>query len=196
MKKIALFGGSFNPPAIHHRLIVEELLKFFDEVIVLPCGLRPDKNSTNNVAPADRAAMAKLAFGGMKNVRLDLSDLQRQEFIRTYDLDQLLRAENPEAEIWQVVGADLVAGGRNGQSAIQTSWYRGAELWAEANFAVFTRVGYEIAESDLPPHHKFIISALSGSSTEVRTKIKKGKDFSDLVDSAVGEYIKEKKLYC
>ena len=38
--KIALLGGSFNPPGIHHLQIVEEVLKMnrFETVVVIPCG--------------------------------------------------------------------------------------------------------------------------------------------------------------
>ena len=47
MKKIGIFGGSFNPPGKHHRDIVEKLSDFFDEIIIVPCGGRPDKNFYN-----------------------------------------------------------------------------------------------------------------------------------------------------
>ena len=34
-KNIVVFGGTFNPPGLHHRLIAEALAKQFDEVIVV-----------------------------------------------------------------------------------------------------------------------------------------------------------------
>ena len=60
--RLALFGGSFNPPGLHHRQIAETLARHFDEVIVIPCGPRPDKPITNDVEPIHRAALADLTF--------------------------------------------------------------------------------------------------------------------------------------
>ena len=73
--KIAAFGGSFNPPGLHHRAIAEALARQFDRVDVIPCGPRPDKATVDDVDPAHRAAMAHLMFQGIPNVRVDESDL-------------------------------------------------------------------------------------------------------------------------
>ena len=50
-QRIAVFGGSFNPPGKHHRLIAELLAKDFDKVLVVPCGPRPDKATTQEIDP-------------------------------------------------------------------------------------------------------------------------------------------------
>ena len=44
--KIGLFGGSFNPPHLGHRILVETLLKkkIDDKVIVVPCLQQPFKD--------------------------------------------------------------------------------------------------------------------------------------------------------
>ncbi|MDB6137426.1 MAG: ppnK, partial [Verrucomicrobiaceae bacterium] len=60
--RIALFGGSFNPPGLHHQRIALALLARFDEVLVVPCGPRSDKSSTNMLPPVYRAAMTGMAF--------------------------------------------------------------------------------------------------------------------------------------
>jgi nicotinate-nucleotide adenylyltransferase len=46
METIALFGGSFDPPHIGHRAIVEHLLEldFIDKVVVMPTYLNPFKH--------------------------------------------------------------------------------------------------------------------------------------------------------
>jgi nicotinic acid mononucleotide adenylyltransferase len=148
-KSIAIFGGSFNPPGLHHAAIAQRLAEMFDEVRVIPCGPRPDKLVTGSVPPVYRAALADIVFGGLPKVIVDLSDFEQETFTRNHELQT--RFEH-EGEVWHVVGADLLAGGAKGESPIQQSWARGAELWQTANFAVLRRPGYEIDARDLPPH--------------------------------------------
>ena len=78
--QIAIFGGSFNPPGLHHRQIVEVMSREFDSVIVVPCGPRPDKETVNDVDPVHRAALADIAFRGIDRVQVELFDLNRPLF--------------------------------------------------------------------------------------------------------------------
>ena len=86
-RTIAIFGGSFNPSGAHHRAIAERLSSHFDEVVVVPCGPRPDKPVTNDVPPIYRAAMADMTFRDIPRVRVALFDLEASTFTRTVDLD-------------------------------------------------------------------------------------------------------------
>ena len=47
MKRIAIFGGSFDPPTISHMQVASETINLlgFDEVRLVPCGARPDKHN-------------------------------------------------------------------------------------------------------------------------------------------------------
>ena len=77
-RKIAVYGGSFNPPGLHHRHIVQELCRHFDSVLVVPCGPRPEKPSNDSIPPVYRAAMADVIFSGLPQVEVDLFDLERE----------------------------------------------------------------------------------------------------------------------
>jgi NAD+ kinase len=191
-RRIALFGGSFNPPHRDHLAIVQELSKQFDEVIVVPCGPRPDKPVTNDVELVDRAAMTDMTFGGLPRVRVDLFDLEQNSFTRTYDLESRYAAEG---EVWHVVGADLVQGGGRGASAIQTTWYRGSELWKTARFAVLCRPGFPLAEQDLPPHCQAFEIHKQLSSSLIRSRVFHRNEFHDALCPAVADYIERHRLY-
>lgn len=190
--RLALFGGSFNPPGLHHRQIAEALAKRFDEVIVIPCGPRPDKPITNDVDPIHRAALADLTFAGLPRVRVELFDLEANTFTRTSDLDQQYAAQG---EVWHVVGADLIAGGRHGRSPIQQHWRRGAELWRDARFAVLTRPGYALEREDLPPHAEVFETDFPGASTSIREQAFKRQDLDKLLTPAATAYIERYGLY-
>lgn len=191
-QKIVLFGGSFNPPGRHHETIVKELSKRFDRVIVIPCGTRSDKAGVDGIATIHRAAMVDLAFGRMKNVRVDLFDLEHNEYTRTIDLDRHYRGEG---EVWHAIGADLVQEGSRGCSVIQQEWKEGKRLWDTARFAVVQRRGYPWRTNDLPPQTRVIPLNLPGSSTEIRELLFNRKSISRLVSTSVSEYIFRHGLY-
>ena len=191
-ERIALFGGSFNPPGLHHRAIAATLSSRFDRVIVMPCGPRSDKIATNLLPPVYRAAMTDMTFSGMANVVVDLSDLEQEHFTRAHELDARFRTAG---EVWHVVGVDLIRGGGSGESEIQRSWERGTQLWAEAHFAVLTRPGYKLKKADLPPHSELIELNVPGASREIRAKLERGEDVSAFVAPKAFDYIQRYGLY-
>jgi NAD kinase/nicotinic acid mononucleotide adenylyltransferase len=190
--RLALFGGSFNPPGNHHAHIARELARHFDEVRVIPCGPRPDKPVTDSVPPVYRAALADMVFGGISGVKVDLSDFERDTFSRNHELQTRFETSH---EVWHVVGADLIAGGARGESAIQRTWDRGAELWQSANFAVMRRPGYDFDEKDLPPHSQIIDVLVDGASTTIRASLSRGERVDGLLHPRAQAYIRRYGLY-
>lgn len=191
-RSIAIFGGSFNPPGVHHAEIARRLSEVFDEVRVIPCGPRPDKPLTGSVPSVYRAALADIVFGGMPKVSVDLSDFEQETFTRNHELQSRFEAEG---EIWHVVGTDLIEGGGRGESLIQKTWQRGGELWAQANFAVLRRPGYQIDAQDLPPHSREIDLVIDGSSTLIRERLSSGKNVAELLHPRAQAYIERYGLY-
>lgn len=191
-KRLAVFGGSFNPPTCVHCDIARELAREFNEVIVVPCGPRPDKPSVNEIPAGHRGAMAELAFGGLRKVRVDLFDLASPVFTRTWQLEQRYCAR---AEVWHLIGADLFAGGARGESQIQREWERGPWLWSNLRFAVLARPGFVLEPADLPPQARLVRYLLPGSSSEMRERIEQNKSVRGLVPPKVEAYIAAYGLY-
>lgn len=191
-KRIAVYGGSFNPPGLHHWYIAAELQKLFDLVIVVPCGPRPDKLTTNDIETVARATMVDMAFAGLDKVRVDLFDLEHSTFTRTHALEERYAEEG---EVWHVVGTDLIVGGGADASQIHRSWWSGPELWQRLNFAVMQRPGYEVDPADLPPHHRLIPCEASGASSKIRELVLQRKPSTHLVVPRVAEYIERYGLY-
>lgn len=195
--RIAVYGGSFNPPCLHHQVIADKLAQEFDKVIVVPCGDgRTDKDSIKVVDSDDRAIMNNIAFYGLPNIELDLHDLKSGEYTPTYLLEERYAAQYPSAEIWHVVGSDLIVGGRDKNSQIQRTWKNGNEIWQTLKFCIIIRPGYELEPTDLPPVSRiYEIPRIYGSGTMVREKIANHEDLSSLLDGAVYEHIKAHQLY-
>ncbi|MEW6302035.1 MAG: NAD(+)/NADH kinase [Verrucomicrobiota bacterium] len=191
-KTVALFGGSFNPPGLHHRGIAERLIRHFDEVLVIPCGPRPDKQATNDVDPIYRAVMTDIAFRGLPRVAVELFDLEQATFTRTHQLQDMFAHRG---ELWHVVGTDLIQGGHKGRSYIQRFWQKGREIWERLNFAVIVRPGYHFNQADLPPHHHVIEFDCDGSSRSIRERLFRHQSITAMVTPEVEQYIDLHGLY-
>jgi NAD kinase/nicotinic acid mononucleotide adenylyltransferase len=189
---IAIYGGSFNPPGLHHRATVEMLCRHFDEVVIVPCGPRPDKPVTNDVDPIHRAAMVDLSFRGIPKARVELFDLESQTFTRTFDLDRRFQAEGI---VWHVVADEFIRGGQHNESIIQSNWTRGNELWNEANFAILNRSGGPLVLADLPRHNRVFTAERHGASLAIRNRAFHREPIADLVVAEVDAYIRRHRLY-
>jgi NAD+ kinase len=192
-KTIVVFGGSFNPPGLHHRRIAEALARQFDEVVVVPCGPQPDKPTTNDVEPIFRATLTHICFAGLPGVEVDLFDLEQATFCRPDELD---RRYAHRGEVWHLVSGELLIDGGAGRSYIHREWQDGPQLWQTLRFAVAASGPTPLDPADLPPHHRLLdLSAIPGSSSLIREKIFRREPFAYLVTPEVAAYIDRYGLY-
>lgn len=191
MKKLVIFGGSFNPPGNHHRAIAEALAGEFDDVVVVPCGPRDDKPAVD-VEPIYRATMVDMAFRGIPRVRVELFDLESKSFTRAIELEKKFSGQG---EVWHLIGTDLIRGGAKGESLIQKEWAQGATLWKNSRFVVAQRPGFTFDTKDLPPHHSILKLREEGSSSRLRDWIFHGKSIEGMVAKDVLSYIQRHELY-
>ena len=108
MKKIAIYGGSFDPPHKGHKLLAENLASVCgaEKVIIIPTALSPFKNSSSATAE-DRLDMCKLFF---KEDLFQISDIEIKRGGKSYTVDTLtqIKEENPEAELFLFMGDDML----------------------------------------------------------------------------------------
>lgn len=194
--RIAIFGGSFNPPCVHHIQIAEKLTEYFDKVVIAPCGMREDKLSANVVDMKHRIAMAKSAFSKLRRVELDFYDLENCAYTPAYYLQQRYEKIYPNAEIWHAAGTDLIKGGKEQQSEIHRNWILGGVIWQTLKWVIIFRPGYEIYELDMPPSSQLVeIKGIFGSGTMIRELIERGKPIFNLVTHEIEDYIRQENLY-
>jgi len=192
-KKVVIFGGSFNPPHLTHRKIAEILAQSFDCVKIVPCGPRPDKPATNDLAPIHRAIMADLTFNNIApNVSIELFDLEKATFTRNYELEKIFSGEG---EVWHVVDTAFIRGGGNSQSQIQQDWTEGRYLWKNSRFVVVVRDEGVLNMADLPPRHRIMRPSASFASSSVRLLAFQRQSLKGYVTPEVEEYIEQHNLY-
>ncbi len=196
MKQVVIFGFSANPPANHHLAIIQELLKVFGKVIVIPRGTDQNKLSTAATTHNQRKDMVNLMFSDLPNIEIDFSDLDGNIFTPTWMIDQKYKTKFPDLEIWHAAGGDLIKGGGEGHSEIQERWQKGSEIWTNLNWAVIDNPDCPIDLKDLPPKNIIVkIGKLSGRSTTIRNKVATSQTISNLVSPEVEEYITKNGLY-
>ncbi|MBI4851644.1 MAG: NAD(+) synthase [Acidobacteria bacterium] len=195
-RKIAIFGGSFNPVGKHHRQIAENLLPHFDLIIIVPCGIRTDKASVNAISLEHRRELVKRGFEGLEKIEFDFFDLDNDTYTPNYLLEKRYKERFPNQDIWYVIGGDIVTGGRDKKSEIHRIWQHGEEIWEKMNFLVIVRPGYLVEKTDLPIHSNVMeINDLYGSGSLIRELLAAGKPIDELVVASVAEYINQHKLY-
>lgn len=196
MKRIVLYGGSFNPFTIMHRAVLEKLVPRFDLVKIIPCGMRPDKETTNDIHPVHRAATIDLSTKGLPSAKfeIDYFDLENDKFTPNHLLEQRY---DREGELWHVIGSDLIKGGSAKQSYIHRVWQKPEDVWNNLRFIIMVRSGYPLDPADLPPKHK-IIRVDDGplvSSESVRSSVFQHESYDHMVTPEVAQYIQRHGLY-
>ena len=82
--KIAVFGGSFNPPTKSHRRIINNLSKEFNKVIVVPVFSPPHKSGL--VSFDHRVEMLKLLTKDLMNCAV--SEVDREISLRNFEIKE------------------------------------------------------------------------------------------------------------
>lgn len=192
MKNIVLYGGSFNPPCLHHTQLVRAMAgdPFFEKIVVIPCGRRGDKSYVYNHF---RMRMTEYAFAGIPHTVLDLRNLKDDTFTSNYHLEVLYRAH--DTTLWHAIGSDLLITDNNGLNQIQRRWTEGIFIWENFSFLVVPRSEHPIVSELLPKQRIILRAEFKGSSTDVRSAIKKGMPFKHLVHPNVYNLILKENLY-
>lgn len=189
MKRVALFGGSFNPPHVAHQLVALYVLQTqpVDELWFVPVW---DHVFHKALAPfADRVAMCELAAAPIAGARVDRceEELARQPGFagsRTFELVELLRAREPGLELRLVIGTDILRDTHK--------WYRWDDLARAAPPIVIARPGHPVPEGQA---HTVVMPDIS--STRIRDALSgaASEPLAGLLPARVLEYIEAHGLY-
>lgn len=200
--KIGMFGGTFNPPHMGHvtmaRAAVEQL--GLDKLLLIPAGIPPHKELPRGSATsAQRFEMVELMAGAVgKCAVADDRELHREGKSYTADTLLQLREENPEAELWLLMGSDMFL-------SLHT-WHAPDSICCEANIAAFSRneederTAFEAQKARLEAAYNARVVILDNpdlieiSSTELREGLP-ADEGEELLPTAVWGYVQREHLY-
>lgn len=113
-KRIAIYGGSFNPITNAHLNVAAEIMhsKLADEVWITPCGVRPDKPSLKT-SMIHRLVMCHLAvdttFGSRFGVKVCDCEADKPRAMPSVVLMRQLAEKYPEADFVFACGSDQIS---------------------------------------------------------------------------------------
>jgi nicotinate-nucleotide adenylyltransferase len=197
MRRVGLFGGTFDPPHLGHLVLAEcarDRLGL-DEVRFIPAGQPPHKRS-HPVSPcARRVAMVRLAVRG--NPAFVVSTLEARRRGPSFTIETLRRvaSETPRARLYLLMGADSL-------DEFPT-WREPEAILSLATLAVAGRPGAARAARRRPKGallRRGRIAWLDNaeidvSSSRVRARVRAGHSVRYLVPDAVAAYIARHRLY-
>lgn len=200
MKKIGLFGGTFDPIHNGHlhiaRAFADEV--GLDMVVFLPAGDPYHKDSTQTAA-RHRFAMTELAIRDDERFAVSDCDIVREGATYTFDTVQIFRQQFPTAQLWWLLGMD---------SLLQlATWKKWQTLVRQVNIAVAARQGDSLNQAPRELHG-WIGEALQNgsfkllntpmydaSSTDIRRRLATGQSAEQWLQRRVERYIEQHKLY-
>ncbi|TET24277.1 MAG: nicotinate (nicotinamide) nucleotide adenylyltransferase [Candidatus Cloacimonadota bacterium] len=190
MRRILFFGGTFDPIHYAHLIIAEDILQEqkIQTILFLPSLRPPHKECVASFN--DRVRMVNLAI--KDNAALECSDIEGVLPAPSYTINTLraLKERMQIDHIAFIIGMD---------SAVEFSTWKDPDaLLNEFEILVIPRPGYSqdgVSERFSKKMNFLGTRMIDISSTEIRERIKKGRDINYLTPDVVIHHIMEKNLY-
>ncbi len=219
--RAGVFGGTFNPIHKGHLMVAERVFHRFslDRLYIVPCRVPPHKFPAFLAPAAERVRMIQLALPA--DARYCLSDVEIQREGRSYTIDtvdQFKTRITPGAVLFLIMGMDAfleIHTWKSHRRLLETVQPVVVSRWVDGRMQ---------ASDDVSRMDGYIRSGLSGdyhyveeqscwqqaaenkihllptqpidiSSSQIRQRIRAGKQIVDLVPSKVNAYIEQKELY-
>ncbi len=200
MNKVGIIGGSFDPIHFGHLRIAQIALEEqnLKEILFIPSGNPPHKN-TKNLSPAiDRYNMVKFAVKGNKNFKV--CDYEIHETGITYTILTIkeLQKQYPKKTAFSfILGADAFLD--------MDTWKDLEEFLSMVELIILSRSYYKTSkvEEKIKNYQEkyscrintIYAKTLNISATSIRKIAKQGKSIRYLVPHEVEDYISKHELY-
>jgi nicotinate-nucleotide adenylyltransferase len=190
VKRIGLFGGSFDPVHLGHLLVAQAACEEIqlDRLFFILAAQSPFKPTSQPAPPEVRLRMLRLALAGKSHYEIDDQEIRRGGVSFTIDTARSYRERFPNAEMFYLIGADHVP--------TLPKWREAEELARLVQFVVIPRPGETVAQSLAPFRIQNLVGwPLKVSSSEIRARAQAALPIDHLVPLGVHEVIRETRSY-
>lgn len=192
MKKIALFGGSFDPIHIGHAMVASYVAQYcaVDEVWLMPGRINPLKQGHRPAPDEMRLEMCRKVASRIPGAKV--CDLEMRLPAPSYTIDTLneLHRVYPDCRFSLLIGSD--------NWEVFHLWREHEQILASHGVIIYPRPGHDVDAGTLPEG----VTLLGGeipqtvmSSTFVRNAIAEGRDMNFFLPEEVMKYIEINNLY-
>ncbi|MBA3830713.1 MAG: nicotinate (nicotinamide) nucleotide adenylyltransferase [Chthoniobacterales bacterium] len=184
MKKIGIFGGSFDPIHHGHLILAREALETLglDRILFVPAAQSPHKPGRVPASAAARWEMLNAAIANEDAFFASRLELDRPAPSYSVETVEQLHATMSDGQFSFLVGEDNLP-------QLQT-WHRFADLERLVQFVVLDRSGVGVDYLYPAVRRKIDISA-----TAIRKRVASGQSIRYLVPDAVERIIRRENLY-
>ena len=199
MKKIGIYGGTFNPPHTGHLQAAKQAVEVLDLdlLLMIPDRIAPHKDiPAGSPAPEQRLEMLRIALAGEEKIQPSDIELRREGVSYTYLTLEALKEQYPEEELILLMGTDMFLS--------FDSWKEPERICDLASLGVFYRG--EKGEKEKILAQKAALEAkgakvelvendiINISSTQLR-RLLAFHAADEFLPAGVGEYIRANGLY-
>lgn len=197
MGKTVFFGGTFNPPHIAHRKMLEAVcgLDDVEKVLVAPTNIPPHKETPKMFATKEqRLKMAELLCNGL--LKAEVSNIEFLREGKSYSFYTLTELKQTYPDLAMLIGGDMVTS--------FNTWFNYKGILETVELIVVRRKGIdnfnfdnavELLRNDGGKITVIEIDLPEISSTEIRDLILKDKPLDKLVPKNICEYINENHIF-
>ncbi len=198
MKKIGLYGGTFNPPHKEHINIAKNVLKELDLdlLIIMPSFISPHKIGSEVANSQARLDMLNLAFKGESKIVVSDYEICKKSVSYTYLTVEYYKNLYKNSQLYLIVGSDMLE---------NFPLWKNPELIANSvNMVLVERIFDNIDTNKIISTYKNLFNkevfvtkyaGQNASSTSIRIKAKLDLDFSSETTQEIYNYIVENNVY-
>jgi len=195
IKRIGVFGGSFDPPHLAHKALVQAAWNELDldEIWVLPVGIPVHKTLTSAVSAACRLAWVQQMFADMPHIKVLDWEAMKEKPSPSIDTMRYIYEQLDSIPVW-LMGMDAWQG--------LPSWRGYPEHRQYCNIAVFPRQGSNMIKHEAWQYSVSRLPKLSAgyvdvcqtilptiSATTIRQAIEHSDDVSSMLDDSLRDDI-------
>ncbi|MFD2637506.1 nicotinate-nucleotide adenylyltransferase [Piscibacillus salipiscarius] len=185
MKKVGLFGGTFDPPHKGHLKLSQTVLNTLnlDEIWFIPTFNPPHKKGAV-ATPEQRLTMLNKLLEDDQRLKVSTIEYELKGKSYTYETVKRLCKEYPNTMFYFIIGGDMVE--------YLPKWYKIEELKRLIQFVGVNRKGHHAVNQ----RGVLMVNMdeVPVSSSEIRKDIKEGRLPQGLTESVL-HYIRENELY-
>ena len=189
MKKIGIFGGTFDPIHTGHLIIAQEVSRYLklNKIIFVPAYIPPHKKNRDLASAIDRYKMVKMAIRNNPKFKISSSEIRRRG--KSYSIDTLREFRirfGDKTALFFIIGSDTIRELKD--------WKEISNINKLVTFVVVKRSEYPIGSLS-KSIQRVNIPQINISSSEIRKLIKRRKSIQYLVPDRVMNYILKNKIY-
>ena len=192
-RRLGILGGTFDPPHAGHlaAAVAVQTQVALDELVLMVANEPWQKVGDRHVTPSQvRWEMTAALVEGISGLRADDREIRRGGPTFTVDTLEEILAEQPNTEIFLIVGADTA-------NRLET-WHRASDVVRLSTIVIVNRDNSTNAASGFLRDARVVnvtMNAVDVSSSAIRDAVARGESIESATSSSVASIIRDRSMY-